>query len=48
MLCIELEEVWRRAEVWDEGLEMVRGEHDGGRVVVQSSLLARADNREDE
>lgn len=26
---------------------MVRGEHDGGCVVEQSGLLARADNRED-
>lgn len=48
MLCNELEEVWRRAEVWDEGLEMVGGEHDGGCVVEHRVLLASADNREDE
>lgn len=30
VLCIELEEVWCRAELRDEGLEVVGGEHRGG------------------
>lgn len=38
VLRIELQEVWFGAEVWDERLEVVGGEHGGGCVGIAEDL----------